>query len=64
MEYYIKQAKAKSYMDLGCGDGITACRLAENLPNCTIVGVTRENCEVEAANENLSKTKLAEGTTV
>jgi methylase of polypeptide subunit release factors len=51
-------------MDLGCGDGITACRLAESMPNCNIIGVTRERCEVEAANENLSNIELAEGTTV
>ena len=64
MMHYLKQAKAKSYMDLGCGDGVIATKLAEEMPGVEVMGLSMQRCEIDAATERASKLTMAEGSSV
>lgn len=62
--YYLKQANAKSYMDLGCGDGVVATQLAQEMTNVKVIGLSYHQNEIDIATENAAKTELANGSSV
>lgn len=62
--YYLKQANAKSYMDLGCGDGVLATQLAKEMENVKVIGLSYHQNEIDIAEENAAKTTLANGSSV